>query len=67
MMMIIMVWILQELVGVYVDQNVLKSKAIVLELGAVVKRELVWFPNPLVAGCGLGERRSFFSQSGLKI
>ena len=45
MMMIIMVWILQVLVGVYVDQNVLKSKAIVLELGAVVKREFVWFPT----------------------
>ena len=61
-----MVWILQVLVGVYVDHNVSKSKAIVLELGAVVKRELVWFPNPLVAGCGLGERTSFFSQTGLK-
>ena len=45
------------LVGVYVDHNVSKSKAIVLELGAVVKRELVWFPNPLVAGSGLWERR----------
>ena len=55
-----MVWILQVLVGVYVDHNVSKSKAIVLELGAVVKRELVWFLNPLEVGLGNeGSRTSF--------
>ena len=59
-----MVLILQVLVGVYVDHNVSKSKAIVLELGAVVKRELVWFPTHLLLEVGWGNERAFSAKLG---